>query len=139
MKTIKYPYNRLQILGYFCAFLPFMIISAREITNDLHTGEIVLWVLYVLVDAELSGFLIWIIFKLITGVKHGSALELDDEKLYYAIQNKTIYWKDISSIGKCNKNITLKTLDGKKTTIRTPWLKANKNLVYDAIAVRVNQ
>src|ERR1700761_5414383 len=103
MNAIKYPYNRLQIIGFFCAFLPFMIISAKELTGDLQKGEVVLWLAYVLIDAVLFGLLVWIITKLIPGVKHGAALELDDEKFYYAIENKTVYWKDVTGVTNCKR------------------------------------
>jgi hypothetical protein len=138
MNSVKYPFNRLYIIGTLCLLCPFLFSSVRLISESIHAGETVLWTLYIGIDLALLFTMAYFIFKgIIPAIKQHAALELDDEKLQYFMYNKTMYWKNVISISNSNNAIVITAEDGSKATIRTAWLKGNKDTIYNAIALHI--
>jgi hypothetical protein len=79
---------------------------------------------------------------LIPALQGKPILTLDDEKLFYTVKNKTIYWDDLRLIrtqpyGIFPLKLTLN--NGKKVRLHEDAVKGNENEIYKDILLYFNQ
>ena len=137
MEPKKYPYSKSQnytsivlVLGLNTVFL-YLIISSSNLFLSIVFGVLLLCMVALTVYICRKFF-----FPLL---RHDTALELDNEKLQFYVDNKTIYWKDVKSINhKVQKNadwvVTFAFKNGSKDIdVFQKYIAGDDKAIYDTI------
>jgi len=142
MKSKSYRYSRSQVFYLLFIYCIGGFLIARGIIHS--PPKTMSWTIFIIAIFLLLIYRFYevIFLHMVPLFKRKSALELDNEKLFYGAKNKKIYWVDIKQIKSSPYGIfPIKLIlnNGKKVGIYQSEIRGEEKEIYEDILAYFNQ